>query len=262
MRAAGRWRNLFDGQITNGRLQYRVPPGRIGNGVPLSGEEVSGHIDIANTRFDITGRLPPMRDAAGSLDFRGNDVDVALTSGATFMPDGQSVTASGGIFTIRNAHLDKVIGTLDLDIAGEASAITQLASYEPIDAMSQTGLTPDQFSGQVTGHVKADIPLIGDVELKELNWLVSLDYEDLALTKPIEGQIVSEAAGNITVDPKQGGDQGQGQAQRCVRRQSISSNRSATAGRSEAATSRWCSTTRPGRNSRRAWACWFKGRSA
>ena len=201
---ARRWAmaNLFDGQITNGRLQYRVPPGRIGNGVPLSGEEVSGHIDIANTRFDITGRLPPMRDAVGSLDFRGNDIDVSLTSGATFMPDGQSVTASGGNFTIRNAHLDKVIGTLDLDIAGEASAITQLASYEPIDAMSQTGLTPDQFSGEVTGHVKADIPLIGDVELKELNWLVSLDYEDLALTKPIEGQIVSEAAGNITVDPK------------------------------------------------------------
>ena len=47
---ARRWAmaNLFDGQITNGRLQYRVPPGRIGNGVPLSGDEVSGHIDIAN----------------------------------------------------------------------------------------------------------------------------------------------------------------------------------------------------------------------
>ena len=100
---ARRWAmaNLFDGQITNGRLQYRVPPGRIGNGVPLSGDEVSGHIDIANTRFDITGRLPPMRDAVGSLDFRGNDIDVSLTSGATFMPDGQSVTASGGNFTIR-----------------------------------------------------------------------------------------------------------------------------------------------------------------
>ena len=30
--------------------------------------------------------------------------------------------------------------------------------------MSQTGMTPEEFSGEVTGHVTADIPLIGDVE--------------------------------------------------------------------------------------------------
>ena len=90
-----------------------------------------------------------MRDAVGSVDFRGNDVDVALTSGATFLPDGGEVSASNGIFTIRNANKPQVIGNLELDIAGDASAITQLASYEPIDAMSRTGMTPDQFSGEV-----------------------------------------------------------------------------------------------------------------
>jgi len=198
-----RWamKNLFGGTITNAKVQFRVPPGRIGNGVPLSADEVFGHVDIAGTRFDITGRIPPMRDAAGSIDFRGNDIDVALHSSATYMPDGGKVSASNGVFTIRNANLPQVVGKLDLDIAGDASSVTQLASYEPIDAMARTGMTPDEFSGEVSGHVAADIPLIGDVDTKDLGFLVSLDYTDLALTKPIEGQLVSEASGNITVDP-------------------------------------------------------------
>ena len=198
-----RWamKNLFGGQITNGKVQFRVPPGRLGNGVPLSADEVFGHVDIADTRFDITGRIPPMRDAAGSVDFRGNDVDVALQSGATYLPDGGKVSASNGVFTIRNANKPRVVGKLEIDIAGDASSVTQLASYEPIDAMARTGMTPDEFSGEVAGHVTADIPLVGNVDTKDLSWLVDLDYTDLALTKPIEGQVVSEAAGNITVDP-------------------------------------------------------------
>ena len=199
-----RWamKNLFGGKVTNGRVQFRVPPGRIGNGVPLSADEVFGHVDIADTRFDITGGIPPMRDAAGSVDFRGNDVDVALASGAAYLPDGGTVSARNGVFTIRNANMPQVVGKLELDIAGDASSITQLASYEPIDAMARTGMSPDEFSGEVKGHVMADIPLIGNVDTKDLSWMVNLDYTDLALTKPIEGQLVSEAVGNITVDPQ------------------------------------------------------------
>ncbi|MGO4833102.1 hypothetical protein AB4144_12530, partial [Rhizobiaceae sp. 2RAB30] len=70
---ARRWAltNLFGGHVTEGRVQYRVPPGRIGNGVPLSGDEISGQFHITGARFDLTGRLPPMRDAVGVIDFRG-----------------------------------------------------------------------------------------------------------------------------------------------------------------------------------------------
>jgi hypothetical protein len=199
-----RWamNNLFGGHITNGRIQFRVPPGRIGNGIPLSAEEVSGHIEISGARFDITGTIPPMRDTFGAIDFRGNDVDVALNSGAIYLPDGQSVTASNGVFTIRDAFRSPVIGQLELDVAGDASSVAQLASYEPIDGLSRTGMTADEFSGAVTGHISTQIPLVGEVETRALKWLVRLDYTDLALTRPIEDQLVSAAAGNITLDPE------------------------------------------------------------
>jgi hypothetical protein len=192
--------NLFGGQATNGEVRYQVPPGRIGNGVPLSANEVYGHIQISGARFDITGAIPPMRDAAAAIDFRGNDVDVNFTSGAVFLPEGGSVQATNGRFTIRDAYKPVVIGALEVDVAGDAQSITRLASYEPIDGLQGTGMTPQDFSGKVTGHVSTPIPLIGGADMKDLPWTVSLDFEKLALAKPIEDQLVTEADGNITLD--------------------------------------------------------------
>ena len=40
-------------------------------------------------------RLPPMRDALGSVDFRGNDVDVALSSAAVFCPTARVFRRTG-----------------------------------------------------------------------------------------------------------------------------------------------------------------------
>lgn len=200
---ARRWalNNLFGGHVSDGRIQFRVPPGRIGNGVPLTGDELSGQFHISGTRFDLTGRVPPMRDAVGTIDFRGNDVDVALSSGTVYLPSGRTVAASSGTLTIRKANVPKVIGALDMNIAGEAQAVAELASYEPINAMRHIGMTADEFSGEVSGNVKADIPLSKAAQGEKLDWLVALNFKNLALTRSFDGQLATEANGTITVDP-------------------------------------------------------------
>ncbi|BCH24765.1 YhdP family protein [Mesorhizobium sp. L-8-3] len=200
---ARRWAlgNLFGGHVSDGRLQFRVPPGRIGNGVPLSGDEISGQFRIAGTRFDLTGRVPPMRDAVGTIDFRGNEVDIALSSGSVYLPSGRTVAASNGTLTIRKANVPKVIGALDMNVAGDAQAVAELASYEPIDAMRRIGMTADEFSGEVSGNVKADIPLSKAAQGEKLDWIVALDFKNLALTRAFDGQLATEADGTITIDP-------------------------------------------------------------
>lgn len=195
--------NLFGGTVTDGNLQFQVVPGRLGNGVPLTGDEVFGRFQIEGSRFDTAGRIPPVRDAVGVVAFHGNDVDIALLSGSVYMPSGRTVAASGGTLTIKNANRPIVVGGLDIDVAGEAPAIAELASYEPINAMRHVGLAPEDLSGTVTGHVRADIPLTRGMDTSKLDWLVSLDYQDLSLAKPFEDQTVTEADGSITVGPKQ-----------------------------------------------------------
>lgn len=194
--------NLFGGRVVDASLQYQVAPGRMGNGVPLSDDEVFGRFQIEGSRFDTAGRIPPVRDADGVVEFHGNDVDISLSSGTVYMPSGRTVAASNGTLKVEEANRSPVIGALDIDVAGEAPAIAELASYEPINAMRHIGILPDDLSGTVTGNVKADIPLQSGVESDKLDWLVALDYHGLALAKPFDGQMVSAADGSITVDPR------------------------------------------------------------
>ncbi|UVK53262.1 DUF3971 domain-containing protein [Mesorhizobium sp. AR02] len=194
--------NLFGGRVVDANLQFQVVPDRLGNGVPLSADEVFGRFQIEGSRFDTAGRIPPIRDAVGVVAFHGNDVDVSLSSGTVFMPSGRTVAASNGTLTVKAANRPPVIGALDIDVEGEAPAVAELASYEPINAMRHVGFLPEDLSGSVTGHVRADIPLQSGVDTSKLDWLVSLDYTGLSLAKPFDGQTVTDADGSITVDPE------------------------------------------------------------
>jgi len=195
--------HLFGGRVSEGRLQFRVPPGRLGNGVPLNAEEVSGHFRIEGTRFDTAGLMPPVRDAMGAVDFRGNEVDISLSAGTVYMQSGRSVAASNGTLRIEKANRKPLIGTLDLDVEGDAAAITELASYEPVNAMRHVPLSPDDFSGKVRGNIKGDIPLQKNIDAGKMQWRVVLDYEGLTLASPIDGQKISGADGTIIVEPGQ-----------------------------------------------------------
>jgi len=199
---ARRWvlANVFGGQIRESSLQLRLGPGRATDGIPLNAQEVFGHVNVENARFDTTGEMPPVRDAIGTVDFAGGDVDIALATGRSYLPSGRVVTATNGKLAIRKVTQQPVIGELDMDIQGDAEAITELASLEPVDALRHVGMQPDDFSGTVTGNVKAGIPIIGKVDRADLKWLVSLDFKDLALAPPVEGQKITGAAGTLVVD--------------------------------------------------------------
>ncbi|MCX7304671.1 MAG: DUF3971 domain-containing protein [Hyphomicrobiales bacterium] len=201
-RGARNWvlNNVFGGRVVEGQLQFRVEPGRLGNGVPLSANESFGTFRLEGARFDTAGLIPPVRDATGTVDYKGNDVDITLSSGTVYLPSGRTVAASNGTLAITKANVPPVIGSLDIDVAGEAPAIAELASYDPINAMRFVGLTADDFTGQVSGNVKADIPLQKGIDRDKLNWLVTLDYKDLAIAKPLDGQMVTEAEGTIAIE--------------------------------------------------------------
>lgn len=204
-RGARKWvlDHLFGGRVLDGQLHFQVIPRRLGNGIPLSAEEVSGRFEVDDTRFDTAGLIPPVRDAVGVVEFHGNDVEISLSTGTVYMPSGRSVAASNGTLRIEHANRPPLIGLLDMDVVGDADAITELASYEPIDAMRHVGLKPEHFSGQVSGNVKAQIPLQKGIDASKLTWRVALDYKGLALTEALDGQKLSEADGTIVVEPAQ-----------------------------------------------------------
>ena len=65
-------------------------------------------------------------------------------------------------FTINDANVAPRIGKLEIDIKGDAPAVLQLASYDQINASRFVDFEPEDISGEVKGHVSADIPLEPD----------------------------------------------------------------------------------------------------
>lgn len=193
--------NLFGGNVTAGSLELKAGPGRLAEG-NLTGEEISGHFRVEGARFDIAGDLPPMRDAIGEIDFAGNDVHITLESGTAFLPTGKAVSASNGVFDIPKADVRPVIGKLKIAVAGNADAVAELSSYRPINALKNIPFAPADLAGTVAGTVVADIPL----SKTEGDYLpafeVTLDYKDLSIARPFDGQKVTDADGRIVVDPR------------------------------------------------------------
>lgn len=193
-------RQIYGGEVHNGRITLATGPGRIFSGSVLAPEEVSGHFDIKRARADIAGTLPPLRDTVGTVDFHGSNVDIALEAGTVFMPTGRTADLKQGSFTIRDAHVWPVYGDLDIQIAGGAPALLELSSYEPINALTYLKLAPEDLSGSANGRVTARIPLGKD--FNKGTWDVALTYSGLGIAKSFEGQAVGNAAGTIRITPE------------------------------------------------------------
>lgn len=200
---ARRWAlaNVFGGRVENSRLLLRVEPGRLGDGTPLNADEVSGHFEISDTRFDVAGTIPPMRDAIGIIDFAGTDVNIALKSGTVFTESGRMLDARNGTLVIDDAHIKPLIGDVDIEIDGAAAAVTEVAGYDPINLSRYLPISPDGISGTAKGRVLASIPLQDNIAAENLDWHLELNYEGLSLAEPYEGQRIADAKGTIVADP-------------------------------------------------------------
>lgn len=202
--SARRWmmQKFFGGTVREGEVRYEVAAGKIDDGKPETEDEVSGRFVIEGSRFDTAGVMPPVRDAVGAVQFRGSRIDVSLEQGKAYMDSGRMVNLSEGTLLIEDVRANPLIGRLSMKMAGNADAMAEIASFEPIDALRRIDLKPEDFSGTVEGRVDADIPLQRGVDRETLDWGVSLAYKNLALAKPFDGQLISDADGTISLEPE------------------------------------------------------------
>ncbi|MCV9996936.1 DUF3971 domain-containing protein [Pararhizobium sp. YC-54] len=207
-KTARRWviNNIFGGTVTDGKIEVFLPMGRITRTVgpiDLNAEELSVQFNIADTRVNLAGDIPPLRDAAGAFKLKGESLDVEIERGTAYFPSGRSATVNGGDFVIPNTYEKPLIAEMRLDVVGQADAIAELVSYRPILALQRTPFKPEDFSGEMTAEVGARFGLITAQKPPPPQWQAQMLLNGVTVNKPFAGRDISDIKGTLRIDPTQ-----------------------------------------------------------
>lgn len=198
-------KNLFGGRLSNGRIDIAIPPGHF-NGhekLPeLTSEDVQVDFDVQNTRLDVIGELPPLREADGHIKVRGSHATIDLEKGTVFTSGDRRIDVSNGTLFIPWGRQRPVMAELALNLQGDAAAVTEILGKRPINIARHLPFEAADIKGDVNSRVQVEFAVNKDAPEGSYTWAADIDFKALDIAKPIDGQLISQADGKIKVDPK------------------------------------------------------------
>lgn len=196
-------KNLFGGTLKDSRIDISLAGGRFnGPGLPppLTGDEIKADFKVADTRFDVVGELPPVRDADGEISVRGAHTTIRLLKGVAYTANNRKVDVSDGTLIIPWGPQRPVIADLDIAVSGDAAAVAEIAGNKPIDVLKNVPFLPEDVTGDVKSRVKVGFAVSKGAPPGTLKWNADIGFSDLVIAKPVGGSNVSDATGSIKVD--------------------------------------------------------------
>ncbi len=200
-------RNLFGGTVTDASISVFIPFGRldeaVGKGLKLDKNQIRIAFDIADTRMNVAGDIPPIRDMNAHFDLSGPRATISIKSGTAFFPSGRSVNVGEGTFVLPSTYDKPLMAELNLPISGAADAVGELLTYKPIQVLQRAGFVPEDLRGKVSAKVQARIGLISSQNPPPAEWKAVLQLQDLDVAKPFSGRKITGLDGVLNADPKQ-----------------------------------------------------------
>ncbi|WP_158284798.1 DUF3971 domain-containing protein [Oricola cellulosilytica] len=203
-RGARRWvlANLAGGRVTEGEFLIAEPLRRR---LPGADKELTGDselsLQVSGIRFDVAGDIPAVRDADGSVVFKGGQTEITLTVGTAYLPSGRKAKANGGTLVIHPADASGVVmADLDMNVSGPADAIGEIITYRPINAQQFHAYQPEDLSGEVDARLTMQFALNRKETAPPPQWDVSLDVSKASIATPFEGRMLSELTGAVRIN--------------------------------------------------------------
>ncbi|NTG47001.1 AsmA-like C-terminal region-containing protein [Agrobacterium rhizogenes] len=199
--------NLFGGTVTNAVISVFIPAGRLREAaqtgkLQLGKDELHIAFDIDNTRLDVPGEIPPLRDTKAHFDLTGPTMSVDIASATSYFSSGRSVTLTDSNFSIPSAYDKPLMAKLNLAISGTGDAIGELLSYKPLEVLQRTEFKPENFNGKIVANVDATIGLLSDQKPPPPVWKANLQLSSVDVLKPMNNRKVTNLTGSIDADPQ------------------------------------------------------------
>lgn len=201
---ARRWvlENLSGGTTSDSRIDLNFAAGRFngpGKPPPLEADELQADFAVQGSHFNIVGELPPVSNADGKISVRGARTTISLENGVAITPNNREAHIVGGTLVIPWGPQRPVLADLDLNLAGDASAVAEIIGYKPINAVKNLPFTPDDIKGNVKAHVLVSFPITRRAPPGSLTYTAEMALSNIDLAKKIDGQLITDASGSLSV---------------------------------------------------------------
>ena len=201
--AARRWvmEHVISGQLDAGSYEASVPAGVLwGKPVQLPDKAMRLDMQLKNVTFTTVGNVPPVTKASGNVVLSGSTFGVDVNSGEVEVPAG-TVQIEAGAFAIPNVAKRPSDGIIEFQVTGPVAAIAQIADADPINALSQRDMSPDDLSGTARGSLSVRFPLRDQIDGADIDWKVVANTKNAASKVPIDGRMLSNADVTLTITP-------------------------------------------------------------
>lgn len=224
-RAARAWviSHLFGGELTDLHMEIAIPEGFYQKGkLPplLTEQQLHIRTNIANTRSDLIGDLPPLREAYGAIEVKGMNTVVSLDKALAYVGDGQSIHASAGAMSFAWLPGKPLWADLSVHIDGAIGPIGQLLACRPVNAADKVPFNMQTAKGAVSALLKMNFPLYrgagpaaaakaavampaadSSAAARAINWAINLRFKDFTPAEPYRGSIhIAAANGQAQLD--------------------------------------------------------------
>jgi hypothetical protein len=202
---ARRWLidKMHDGEAKDSTIKVMFPAGRFngpGKPPPLKDDEVQVDFNVENSRFDIVGDLPPVQGADGKISVRGAYTTIDIVNGSSFTPSNREVKIVDGKLVIPWGPQRPVLSDLDLNVVGDASAVSEFIGFKPINGLKNLPFVPEDIKGDVKANVLVTFPITRHAPAGSLKWSADMQLSNVAIAKKIDGQTITDADGTLSVN--------------------------------------------------------------
>ncbi len=200
---ARRWalQNVLGGQLVSGQFEASIPSGVLWTGkrLPIPEDQLRLDLRFEDATFTSIGKLPPIEKASGVAVLAGTTFGVDIGTGLIRTASGSTVDVLAAAFAVPNTVDKSSIGRIEVQVAGSAEALGEIADSEPFRALQRRDVKPSDLSGTAQASVSVELPMRPGITPADVNWNVAVKATGMSSKAPIEGRIFSDADVAINV---------------------------------------------------------------
>ncbi len=194
--------HMFAGRIVSGRFDAAVPGGMLWTSDPVRLPDDVMRLDlrVEDAGFTTFGKLPSITHASANIVLAGSTFGVDLETAEVKVPSGV-VRVEAGAFAVNNLAERPADGQVELQLAGSATALGEIADADPLNTLSKNNMAPSDLSGDGTASISVKLPLRDNLTDADIDWKVVVNTNGLSSKVPLEDRTFSDANVALTVTP-------------------------------------------------------------